>query len=68
MLTSLSYEIKNKKNEDVHPTTQNECTVRKMTDEEWKKYGPVSKVKRKGNYLKDIYCWDRKTTSNGREK
>ena len=64
---ALRYEIRNKKNEVTHPFSPGKCEVRKMTDEEWAKYGPASKKKRKGSYLNDLYCFGRKIT-NGRKK
>lgn len=46
-LTPPKYEIRNKRIEDAHPVKTGECITRKMTDEEWAKYGPKSNRKRK---------------------
>lgn len=58
MLSALKNEIRNIKNEEAHPFVQGECYVRKMTDEEWKKYGPRVLKKRKGTSLS--YGWGSK--------
>lgn len=43
----MNYEIRNKFIEAAHPSNSGECTVRKMTEEEWQKYGPPQRIKKR---------------------
>lgn len=56
-MSSLGYEIRNKKNEEAHPVMVGECFVRKMTAEEQKKYGPKTSKKKKGINIKGGCGW-----------
>lgn len=51
-MSSLKYEIRNKYIEAAHPIRPSVCTTRKMTEDEWQKYGPKSNRSRRGLHIR----------------
>ena len=64
-MSSLKYEIRNKKNEAAHQNKPSACTTRKMTDAEWEKYGPKNTQKKKGVHIKGACGWGHQMIKRG---